>query len=77
MRAGSPNAFDRILGVRLGVQAVKLAERSEFGQMVCLDGTNIGSVPLIEGSRKKLVPLSSDMLEIADLISKHKSGKFN
>jgi 6-phosphofructokinase 1 len=75
MRAGTPNAFDRVLGVRLGVRAVKLATNGDFGKMVRLEGTDITSVPLIEGSKKKLVPLESDMLEIADLISKVKSGK--
>jgi 6-phosphofructokinase 1 len=75
MRAGTPNAFDRVLGVRLGVQAVKLAEKNDFGKMVCLDGTSINSVPLIEGSKKKIISLDSDLLEIAELISRQKSGK--
>ncbi len=75
MRAGTPNSFDRILGLRLGVQAVKLVIENNFGQMACLNGTEIGSVALTEGAQKKLVPLTSDLLEVADLITKVKCGK--
>ncbi|MCK4848310.1 MAG: 6-phosphofructokinase, partial [Candidatus Heimdallarchaeota archaeon] len=75
MRAGTPNAFDRVLGVRLGVQAAKLIVEQKFGQMVCLKGENIGSVPLTEGAKKKLIPENSDLFEIADLITKVKYDK--
>ncbi|MHA2106180.1 MAG: 6-phosphofructokinase [Candidatus Hodarchaeales archaeon] len=75
MRAGTPNSFDRILGLRLGLQAIKLVNNNNFGQMVCLNGTEIGSVSLSEGAQKKLVPKTSDLLEVADLITKVKCGK--
>jgi 6-phosphofructokinase 1 len=47
-RGGSPSAYDRVLATRLGVHAVELALRGEFGRMVALKGTEIGSVPLEE-----------------------------
>ncbi|MHA1444587.1 MAG: 6-phosphofructokinase [Candidatus Hodarchaeales archaeon] len=75
MRAGTPNAFDRVLGVRLGVQAAKLVVEKKFGQMVCLKGENIGSVPLTKGVQKKLIPKNSDLFEVADLITKVKYTK--
>ncbi|MHA2052822.1 MAG: 6-phosphofructokinase [Candidatus Hodarchaeales archaeon] len=75
MRAGSPNPFDRVLGLRLGVKAIKLIQEENFGQMVCLEGENIASVPLSTGAKKKLVPLDSDLVEIAHLMSRIKCGK--
>jgi 6-phosphofructokinase 1 len=68
MRAGTPNSFDRILGLRLGVHAVKLALKGQYGLMVCLNGEKIESVPLLEGMKKKLVPKDSDIAELLDLI---------
>ncbi|MHA1971756.1 MAG: 6-phosphofructokinase [Candidatus Hodarchaeales archaeon] len=72
MRAGTPNSFDRILGLRLGVHAVNLVDTGEFGKMVCLCGENINSVPLSEGAKKKLVPAHSDLIELCDLITQVK-----
>ncbi len=47
-RGGSPCAFDRILGVRFGVEAVKLIEQKDFGKTVVLNGLNIDNVPIEE-----------------------------
>ncbi len=47
-RGGSPCAFDRILGVRFGVEAVKLIENKDFGKTVVLNGLNIDNVPIEE-----------------------------
>ena len=47
-RGGSPCAFDRILGIRFGVEAVKLIEQNSFGRSVVLQGLNVGSVPIKE-----------------------------
>ena len=47
-RGGSPCAFDRILGVRFGVEAVKLIEKKDFGKTVVLNGLNIDNVPIEE-----------------------------
>ena len=75
MRAGTPNAFARILGVRLGVHAARLVVEEKFGQMVCLNGENIGSISLTKGAKKKLIPKNSDLHEVADLITKVKYSK--
>jgi 6-phosphofructokinase 1 len=45
-RGGTPTAFDRLLGSRMGVLAVDMAVRGEFGRMVSLKGLEVGSVPL-------------------------------
>ena len=47
-RGGTPCAFDRILGVRFGVEAVKLIEKKDFGKTVVLNGLNIDNVPIEE-----------------------------
>jgi 6-phosphofructokinase len=47
-RGGTPSAYDRVLGTRLGIHAARLALRKEFGRMVALRGTQIVSVPLSE-----------------------------
>ncbi len=61
-RGGTPSAFDRLLGTRMGIHAVDLAARGEFGRMVSLQGTRICSVPLStvrEGPR----PVDENLLE--------------
>ena len=45
-RGGTPTAFDRVLGTRLGIHAARLAVSKDFGKMVALRGTKIVSVPL-------------------------------
>lgn len=47
-RGGSPTAFDRLLGTRLGVAAVDLVAAGQFGRMVALDDDQIKSVPIAE-----------------------------
>jgi len=47
-RGGSPTAFDRVLGTRLGVKAVELILNKRFGKMVALQGVKIVDVPLEE-----------------------------
>ncbi len=75
MRAGTPNSFDRILGLRLGVHAVKLAIEGKFGFMTCLHGDKIDIVPLSKGTQKKIVPKDSDLIELCDLITRVKYHK--
>lgn len=57
-RGGSPSAFDRILGTRFGVAAVDLVKAGRFGEMVCLRGNEIRSVPLEDavGQQKRVDP---------------------
>lgn len=45
-RGGSPTPFDRLLGSRMGVHAVDLAVRGEYGRLVSLQGLTVTSVPL-------------------------------
>lgn len=45
-RGGSPTPFDRVLSSRLGVAAVDLVARGEFGRMVCLQCDSIQSTPI-------------------------------
>lgn len=45
-RGGSPSAFDRVLGTRLGVHAGRLALEKNFGKMVALRGTQIVAVEI-------------------------------
>jgi len=50
-RGGPPSAFDRVLGLRLGVAAAELVDRKAFGQMVALRGTKVEAVPLSEAAK--------------------------
>ncbi|MBE3589021.1 MAG: ATP-dependent 6-phosphofructokinase [Thermoanaerobacteraceae bacterium] len=62
-RGGSPSAYDRILATRYGTGAVRLLMEKRFGEMVCLQGATISSVPLEEAAGKiRQVPLDSDLL---------------
>lgn len=47
-RGGTPSAYDRVLGTRLGIHAGRLVINRDFGKMVALRGTHIVSVPLSE-----------------------------
>ncbi len=65
-RGGSPTAFDRVLGTRLGVKAVEMAEEGDFGKMAALRGTEIVAVDLEEAvGTLKTVP--ADQYEMAKL----------
>ena len=56
-RGGAPTAYDRILGTRLGVQAVELVKAETWGHMVSLQGTEIKAVKLEEAvGGYKIVP---------------------
>lgn len=60
-RGGSPTTFDRLLALRFGAAAVRLAEAGTFDHMVALASPGMTAVPLAEAveSRKK-VPLDCD-----------------
>ena len=70
MRAGTPNSFDRILGLRFGLAAMKLVIKGKFGNMVSLQGNKIATVPLSEGVKKKYITAENDKMEIRDLLVK-------
>jgi len=65
-RGGSPTAFDRVLGTRFGVHAVELVEKGKFGQMVSLNGKEIGSVPIAKAV-KELKTVDMDLYKIAEI----------
>ncbi len=70
MRAGHPNSFDRILGLRFGLAAMKLVLEGKFGNMVSLQGNQIETVPLSEGVKKKYITPQNDKMELRDLLVK-------
>lgn len=70
MRAGPPNSFDRILGLRFGLAAMKLVLEGKFGNMVSLQGNKIETIPLSEGVKKKYITPDNDKMELRDLLVK-------
>lgn len=58
-RGGSPSAYDRVLGTRLGTAAGRLVMQHRFGRMVALQGTSIIDVALQDavGKLKTLDPV--------------------
>ncbi|MDE2027032.1 MAG: 6-phosphofructokinase [Candidatus Omnitrophica bacterium] len=68
LRGGSPTAFDRVLGTRLGVKAVDLVKEHKFGKMASLKDNKIRYVDMEEAVfQRKLV--TADLVEIADVFS--------
>lgn len=69
MRAGTPIAFDRLLGLRLGIKACDLVIKEDFGKMVSLKGEYIEAIPLSEGAQKKVIKNEADWTELMHLMS--------
>ena len=68
-RGGSPVAFDRVLGTRLGSFAVQAASEGKFGTMVALHTPNIELVSLADLAGKvRKVPDNSQLIECAESI---------
>jgi 6-phosphofructokinase 1 len=65
-RGGSPTLFDRILGSRVGVKAVEMIHRGEFGKMAALRGTEVTAIPLTEavGTLKTVPQEWVDLLRV-------------
>lgn len=55
-RGGTPSAFDRVLGTKMGVKAAELAVENRYGYMVALQGGSIVTVELSKAvtTRKKV-----------------------
>ncbi len=65
-RGGSPTTFDRLLALRFGAAAVRMAENNQFDQMVALVNGEMEAVPLAEAiKQRKKVPLNSDKIMTA------------
>lgn len=65
-RGGTPTAFDRVLGTRYGVKAVDLIDEGKFGEMVCLKGTQITSLPLGK-AMTKLKLVDAELIRTAEI----------
>ena len=65
-RGGIPSATDRILATSMGTAAAELLARGEYGRMVALTGSEIGSVDLsIPAGKVRAVPHSHYMIDTA------------
>ena len=68
-RGGAPTSFDRILGMRFGVMAVKLCKEKQFGRMVSYQAYHVDSVPIEEAvNQLRLVDPDSDLLLAAKAV---------
>lgn len=66
-RGGSPTAFDRLLGTRLGVAAVEQLARDNYGKMVGLSGSEIVATDLekvVKGKKE----LNLTLYELAQML---------
>jgi ATP-dependent phosphofructokinase / diphosphate-dependent phosphofructokinase len=63
-RGGTPTPFDRLLGSRMGIAAVDLAAKGEFGRMVSLQAGGITSVDL-NVVRQGPRPVPAELFETA------------
>jgi 6-phosphofructokinase 1 len=68
-RGGTPGAFDRILGTRMGAAAVECIARGEFGVLVGLNRGEITATPLVEVVSKKK-QLDPKLLELAGILAR-------
>src|SRR5437870_41173 len=65
-RGGAPTTLDRILGTRLGLKAVQLADEGHFGSMVSYQNYQVRHVPIAEAvNRLRLVPPNGEMVQTA------------
>jgi phosphofructokinase-like protein len=65
-RGGAPNAQDRLLALRFGAAAMRLAAKGSFGCMVALNPPDVLAVPLDDATAStKTVPLDSDVVATA------------
>jgi 6-phosphofructokinase 1 len=63
-RGGSPTAYDRVLATRLGVYAVEMVLREEYGRMAAVHGIHMASVAL-EEIADKYRPLDPEIYNTA------------
>jgi 6-phosphofructokinase 1 len=65
-RGGTPTSFDRMLSLRFGAAAVRLAEEGRWGSMVAYDPPEMTAVPLGEAvASLKTVPIEGDTVRTA------------
>ncbi|MFD0793006.1 6-phosphofructokinase [Mucilaginibacter litoreus] len=68
-RGGSPSAFDRILGSRLGFAAVNALINGETQKMVGLEANHIKLTDLEEALTQHQFKLEDDLMQMADVLS--------
>lgn len=65
-RGGSPVAFDRVLATRFGVHAAELVAAGRWGELVCMRGNDITSVPMaVAAGEPRLVASDEPLLATA------------
>jgi phosphofructokinase-like protein len=65
-RGGSPSAFDRLLGSRLGVRAAALVDEGAWNRLVVLRGSSVTDVALSpEVTRQRTVDLNGELVAVA------------
>jgi len=65
-RGGGPTTFDRLLALRFGCAAVRMADQGLWGQMVAFQPPKMVAVPIKEAiSKMKTVPLDHDTIYAA------------
>ena len=66
-RGGETSPYDRILSARYGSYAAKMIEEGRFGEMVCLKGSEITSIPLDEviGAQRLVDPETDELVQVA------------
>ena len=68
-RGGAPTSLDRILGMRFGVMAVKLAAEGAFGRMVSYQAYHVDSVLIEEAVHQlRLVQPDSELVQAAKAV---------
>ena len=67
-RGGTPCAFDKILGMKLGFRAVDLVKEGKFGYMVCLKGTKIVDVKMESALKQK--KLDEETMQLINFFNK-------
>ena len=68
-RGGSPSAFDRILGSRLGYAAVNALIKGHSQMMVGLEANHIKITSLEEALNQHEFKLEEDLMEMAQILS--------
>jgi phosphofructokinase-like protein len=65
-RGGIPTPYDRVLATQFGTYAAEMLAEGKYNQMVCLNGSEVSSVPLeTVAGKTKLVPLDHPLIRSA------------
>lgn len=68
-RGGSPTSFDRNLGTLFGAYATELVSEKRFGEMVCLQGIKVRSIPILDAVKNlKTVPPDHYLIQTGESI---------